>query len=164
MKLIFGSTVQTPESNYRKIIVSNDHIIGAWLCVYIHNIRNSIQGLNISEWAHVEKQAMLQPLGEENNFDLYSYNVRRLPYLRADLAQKIYALGMSKTKVRHCIYRIRLTAILCAYFIRSWNLCTPITRQSTTENYNFHSYAHYTTAHQSNVFLTGTHWLLVIIF
>lgn len=40
---------------------------------------------------------MLQPLGGVNNFDLY--NAGRLPYLRADLAQRTYALGMSKTKV-----------------------------------------------------------------
>jgi hypothetical protein len=38
---------------------------------------------------------MLQPLGEENNFDLY--NAGRLPYLRFDLAQETYALGMSQS-------------------------------------------------------------------
>jgi hypothetical protein len=49
-------------------------------------------------------------VGEENNFDLY--NVGRVPYLRADLAQKTYALDISKTKnLSHCIYRIRLDAI-----------------------------------------------------
>lgn len=44
-----------PGSNYRKIIVSNNHILGVWMWVYIHSIRNSIHGPNISEWANVEK-------------------------------------------------------------------------------------------------------------
>jgi len=66
---------------------------------------------------------MSQPLGEEKNFDLY--NVGRLPYLRADLVQKTYALGMSTTKVP-VIYRIRLAAIfMCSFyklkFIHAYN-------------------------------------------
>jgi hypothetical protein len=52
---------------------------------------------------------MLQPLGEEKNF--YPYNEGRLPYLRADLAQKT-SVGHVKDKIpSHCIYRIRLAAI-----------------------------------------------------
>lgn len=62
---------------------------------------------------------MLQPLGEENNCDLL-YNVGRLSYLLADLAQKTYALSMSKTKVPvTASIAFDLPPFLCAQFIRS---------------------------------------------